>query len=151
MIKGAAELYRTYPGTRLEADGKYHINNTSWAETYRDGVRDGINDLASVRGIFPVAIKAAKLLKVDADLVPLWQDMLDKLAPYPTNSTPNAMGVLQIAGEPVYAIGIGDGNFPGSDARPADDDGQHLRSGEHGIEADQTRRMANGDEHAGRP
>ena len=28
MLKGAAELYRTYPLTKLEADGKYHINNT---------------------------------------------------------------------------------------------------------------------------
>ncbi|MCX5653187.1 MAG: hypothetical protein NTY65_00830 [Planctomycetota bacterium] len=118
MIKGAAELYRTYPGTKLEADGKYHINNTSWAETYLDGVRDCINDLASVRGIFPVAIKAAKLLNVDTDLVPLWQDMLDKIAPYPTNTTPQAMGVLQIAGEPVYAIGIGNDKRPGSDADP---------------------------------
>jgi hypothetical protein len=118
MLKGAAELYRTYPGTKLEADGKYHINNTSWAETYRDNVRDGINDLASVRGIFPVTIKAAKLLKVDADLVPLWHDMLGILAPYPTNATPKAMGVLQAAGEPVFAIGVGDGTSAGSDHDP---------------------------------
>ena len=118
MIKGAAELYRTYPETKLESDGKYHINNTSWAETYSDGVRDGINDLASVRGIFPVAIKAAKLLKVDAELVPLWQDVLDKLAPYPTNSTPNAVGVLQKGREPVFAIGIAGDSRVGSDHDP---------------------------------
>lgn len=118
MMKGAAELYRTHPLTRLEADGKYHLNNLGWAETYRDGVRDGINDLASVRGIFPVAIQAAKLLQVDAELVPLWQDMLDKLAPYPTSSTPGAMGVLQVAGEPVYAIGIGSSRSVGSDHDP---------------------------------
>ena len=118
MLKGTAELFRTYPGTQLEADGKYHINNTSWAETYLDGVRDGINDLASVKGIFPVAIKAAQLLNVDADLVALWQDMLTNLAPYPTNSTPNAMGVLQLASEPVFAIGIGTNTLIGSDADP---------------------------------
>lgn len=118
MLKGAAELYRTYPGTRLEADGKYHFNNTSWAETYLDGVRDGINDLASARGIFPVAIKAAKMLHVDEDLVSMWQDMLDRLAPYPTSADPGAMGVLQLAGEPVYAIGIGNDKRPGSDADP---------------------------------
>lgn len=41
---------------------------------------NGINDLASVRGIFTVAIQAAKLLNVDAELVPLWQEMLDKLS-----------------------------------------------------------------------
>lgn len=118
MIKGAAELYRTYPGTKLEADGRYHINNTSWAETYFDNVRDGINDLACIRGIFPVAIKAANLLEVDADLVPLWQDMLDNHAPYPTSADPNAMGVLQLAGEQVYAIGIGNDTRPGSNADP---------------------------------
>ncbi|MEI6607150.1 MAG: invasin domain 3-containing protein, partial [Verrucomicrobiota bacterium] len=114
MLKGAAELYRTFPGTQLEADGKYHINNTSWAETYLNGVRDGINDLASVKGIFPVAIQAAQLLNVDADLVPLWQDMLTNLAPYPTNATPNAMGVLQVGNEPVFAIGIGSNTLIGS-------------------------------------
>ncbi len=118
MLKGTAELFRTYPGTQLEADGKYHINNTSWAETYLNGVRDGVNDLASVKGIFPVAIKAAQLLNVDADLVLLWQDMLDNLAPYPTNSTPNAMGVLQVGSEPVFAIGIGSNTLIGSAQDP---------------------------------
>ena len=118
MVKGAAELYRTHPLTKLEADGFYHANNLGWAETYRNGVRDGINDLASIRGIFPVAIKAAKLLNTDADLVPLWQDMLDKLAPYPTDATPQAMGVLQRAGEPVFAIGVGGHSSPGSDHDP---------------------------------
>ncbi len=118
MLKGAAELYRTYPGTKLEADGRYHINNTSWAETYRDNVRDGINDLASIRAIFSVAIKAAELLKVDAEVANQWQQMLDKLAPYPTNATPQAMGVLQKAKEPVFAIGVGGGNSVGSDHDP---------------------------------
>ena len=118
MIKGAAELYRTHPLTKLEADGFYHTNNLGWAETYRNGVRDGINDLASIRGIFPVAIKAAGMLKVDAGLAKLWQDMLDKLAPYPTNATRQAMGVLQQAGEPVFAIGVGGHSSPGSDHDP---------------------------------
>ena len=118
MVRGAAELYRTHPLTRLEPDGKYHLNNLGWAETYRDGVRDGINDLASVRGIFPVAIQAAKLLQVDAGLVPQLQDMLDNLAPYPTSSTPHAMGVLQFGAEPVYAIGIGGSRSVGSDHDP---------------------------------
>jgi hypothetical protein len=106
MIKGAAELYRTHPLTKKEADGKYHTNNLGWAETFWGGIRDGINDLASIRGIFPVAIKAAKLLNADSQLVPLWQEMLDNLAPYPTNTTPEAVGALSKAGEPVYAIGI---------------------------------------------
>lgn len=106
MIRGAAELYRTHPLTQKEADGKYHTNNLGWAETFWGGIRDGINDLASIRGIFPVAIKAAKLLNVDSQLIPLWQEMMDNLAPYPTNTTPEAVGALSKAGEPVYAIGI---------------------------------------------
>ena len=106
MIRGAAELYRTHPLTKKEADGKYHTNNLGWAETFWGGIRDGINDLASIRGIFPVAIKAAQMLKADANLIPLWQEMLDNLAPYPTNTTPEAVGALSKAGEPVYAIGI---------------------------------------------
>ncbi|MBV5267137.1 MAG: hypothetical protein JZU67_01165, partial [Burkholderiaceae bacterium] len=106
MIRGAAELYRTHPLTKKEADGKYHTNNLGWAETFWGGIRDGINDLASIRGIFPVAIQAAKLLNVDSQLIPIWQEMLDNLAPYPTNTTPEAVGALSKAGEPVYAIGI---------------------------------------------
>lgn len=106
MIRGAAELYRTHPLTKKEADGKYHTNNLGWAETFWGGIRDGINDLVSIRGIFPVAIKAARMLKVDADLIPLWQEMVVNLAPYPTNTTPEAVGALSKAGEPVYAIGI---------------------------------------------
>jgi len=105
MLRGTAELYRTHPLTKKEADGKYHTNNLGWAETFWGGIRDGINDLASIRGIFPVAIKAAQMLKVDADLIPLWQEMLDNLAPYPTSSTLYAVGVLPKAGEKAYAIG----------------------------------------------
>ena len=105
MLKGTAELYRTHPLTKKEADGKYHTNNLGWAETFWGGLRDGINDLASIRGIFPVAIKAAKLLNVDSQLIPLWQEMLDNLAPYPDRSTVYAVGVLPKAGENVYAIG----------------------------------------------
>jgi hypothetical protein len=118
MLKGAAELYRTYPGTKLEDDGKFHINNTSWAETYRDNVRDGINDLVSIRGIFPVAIKTAKLLNVDAALAQQWQEMLDNLVPYPTNATRNAISAFPLADEPVFALGIGQDSRPGSDQDP---------------------------------
>src|SRR5690606_33994834 len=32
FIKGAAELYRTYDGFRLEEDGKYHFYNTNLHE-----------------------------------------------------------------------------------------------------------------------
>ncbi|MCX6229103.1 MAG: DUF5703 domain-containing protein [Bacteroidia bacterium] len=105
MLKGTAELYRTHPLTKKEADGKYHTNNLGWAETFWGGLRDGVNDLASIRGIFPVAIKAAKMLHVDSDLVPLWQEMLDNIAPYPNSSTLYAVGVLHKAGKDAYAIG----------------------------------------------
>ncbi|MEI6678239.1 MAG: hypothetical protein WCL21_06510, partial [Mariniphaga sp.] len=105
MLKGPAELYRTHPLTKKEADGKYHTNNLGWAETFWGGIRDGINDLASIRGIFPVAIKAAKMLNKDPELILLWQEMLDNLAPYPDRTTVYAVGVLPRAEENVYALG----------------------------------------------
>ena len=37
MLKGTAELYRTHPLTKKEADGKYHTNNLGWAETFWGG------------------------------------------------------------------------------------------------------------------
>ena len=115
-------------------------------------MRDGINDLASVRGIFPVAIKAAKLLKVDAELVPLWQEMLDKLAPYPTNATPQGHGRA--------ATGRGTGVSRSASATTiavgSDHDPRMMMVNVFDLvntesKLTKSRRMADGDEHAGRP
>ena len=43
-----------------------------------------------MRGIFPVAIKAARILGVDPDLCTSWTEVLDNLAPHPTNALPDS-------------------------------------------------------------
>ena len=91
-IKGVAEFYRTHGNFKKGADGKYHISNIGWAESVWGGMKDGVCDFATIRGVFPLAIKASEILGVDADLRPLWQDVLGNLAPYPTNEAPGEIG-----------------------------------------------------------
>ncbi|BBI35855.1 LamG domain-containing protein [Cohnella abietis] len=104
FIKGAAEFYRNYAGFKLDADGKYHFYNTSLHEHIWAG-KDVIDDLSLARGIFAVAIKASQLLNQDATLRPLWQDRLDKIAPYPLSSQTGAIGGLTSA-NPTWAQGL---------------------------------------------
>ncbi|MEV4511673.1 hypothetical protein AB0K00_22180 [Dactylosporangium sp. NPDC049525] len=99
FIKGAAEFYRTYPGFTLDADGKYHFHNTNLHEHIWAGT-DVIDDLSLARGIFAVAIRASQLTNQDAALRPLWQDRLDKIAPFPLSSQPGAIGGLTSTGPP---------------------------------------------------
>lgn len=58
FIRGAAELYRTYPGFRKEDDGKYHFNRTHLHEHIWAG-RDVIDDLSLARGIFSIVVEAS--------------------------------------------------------------------------------------------
>lgn len=107
MIKGAAEFYRTYPNLKKEADGKYHIYNTSLYEHFW-GSKDCIDDLALMRGVFAVAIKASELLGIDEELKAKWSDVNINLATYPTCNTPKALSALEHPdGLSTFAQGIG--------------------------------------------
>jgi len=90
FIRGAAELYRTYDGFRKEADGKYHIYNTNLHEHIWAG-KDVIDDLAMARGVFAAVVEASKLLGVDEDMRPLWEDCRDNIADYPLRTDPGAL------------------------------------------------------------
>ncbi|NBD28210.1 glycosyl hydrolase family 95 catalytic domain-containing protein [Paenibacillus glycinis] len=90
FIKGAAELYDTYPGFKKDADGKYHIYNTNLHEHIWAG-KDVIDDLSMARGVFAAAIKSSELLGVDADMRSQWQEILDNLADYPLRTDPGAL------------------------------------------------------------
>jgi hypothetical protein len=88
MLRGIAEFYRTYPGIRKEGDGKYHIylvndNESVW------GGHNTAEEISSMRGIFPVVIKASEILAVDEQLRPLWQEFADHLSALPLNSDLN--------------------------------------------------------------
>jgi hypothetical protein len=88
ILRGGMEFYRGLAGEK-GADGKYHIYPTNARERFW-GVRDSITDLAVLRGAGPIAIRAAELLGVDADLRAKWKEFLDHLAPYPMGSEPEA-------------------------------------------------------------
>ena len=80
VIHDCAEFYVNYG--KLGKDGLYHISpSISWEE-YPIGT-DPHADCAAWRAIFPIAIEAAKNLKIDKELIPIWEDRLEKAPPYP--------------------------------------------------------------------
>ncbi|HEX5554185.1 MAG TPA: DUF5703 domain-containing protein [Chitinophagaceae bacterium] len=85
MIKGIAEFYRNFPNVKKERDGKYHIYHINDNESVWGG-QNTVEEISSMRGIFPVAIKASEILKVDAAMRPVWQEFLDHLSSLPVSS-----------------------------------------------------------------
>ena len=78
---------------KKDADGKYHLYGTILHEHIWWG-KDIIEDLAAIRGIFPVAIALSKKYGVDAGERAEWEDVLKNLAPYPMSDEPGAVGSL---------------------------------------------------------
>ena len=85
VIRGIAEFYRTFPNVKKEADGKYHIHYVNDNEPVWGG-HNTVHEIASMMGIFPVAIKASEILGVDAELRPVWREFLANLSPLPLSS-----------------------------------------------------------------
>jgi hypothetical protein len=75
---------------KKDGDGKYHLYGTELHEHIWWG-KDIIEDLAGMRGVFPLAIALSKKYRVDTDERAEWQDMLDNLAPYPRDGMPDAL------------------------------------------------------------
>ncbi|WP_425551168.1 glycosyl hydrolase family 95 catalytic domain-containing protein [Actinoallomurus vinaceus] len=69
-----------------DGSGKYTMASSNSHETYWD-VPGAITDLAAVKSLFPVTIQASQTLGLDADLRTQWQNILDNLAPYPTDGS----------------------------------------------------------------
>ncbi|MBU6410614.1 MAG: glycoside hydrolase, partial [Verrucomicrobia bacterium] len=105
MLKGIAEFYRNYPGTKMGADGKWHIHNVNNSEGIWGGT-DSQEDISAMRGIFPAAIRASRILNVDPGLRAKWESFLANLAPLPTN----AKGQWVVARPPTVH---GNPNMPG--------------------------------------
>lgn len=85
MLKGVAEFYRNFPNLRKGSDGKYHIDHVNDNESVWGG-HNTVEEIASMMGVFPVAIKAAEILNVDGDLRKLWKEVSDNLSPLPLRS-----------------------------------------------------------------
>lgn len=92
MLKGAAEFYRNFPNLKLE-NGEYHIYRTNLHEHIL-GAKDVIDDLAFIKGVMQATIKASEILNVDSSLRPLWQDIVDNLAPYPVSGQADSIGSI---------------------------------------------------------
>jgi hypothetical protein len=84
MVKGAAEFYRNYPNVKKGPDGKYHIYYVNNNESWRGYRQDTMDEIAAMRGILPVAIRASEILGADENLRDAWRELLDNLVPLPT-------------------------------------------------------------------
>ena len=87
LLRGAVEFYRAL--ARRGEDGLWHLHGTNAHEDFW-GVTDSIMDLAAIRGVVPLAIRAAEILGADAELCGQWRAFLAELAPYPMGADPRA-------------------------------------------------------------
>ncbi|MBG0858263.1 MAG: glycoside hydrolase [Bacteroidales bacterium] len=85
LIRGVAEFYRNFPNIRKEADGKYHIYHINDNESVRGG-HNTAEEISSMMGIFPAAIRASEILNVDAEMRILWKELLQNLSRLPLNT-----------------------------------------------------------------
>jgi hypothetical protein len=82
MIKGMAEFYRHFPNLMKGEDGLYHIHHVNSGES-EWGSSDTAYEIGAMHLIFPLAVRAAEILGVDADLRSSWQEIKDRLPPPP--------------------------------------------------------------------
>ena len=82
MLKGVAEFYRNYPNLKRGADGYYHIHDVNNHEPVW-GVTDAQEEVCAMRGMVPLAIRAAEILDADADLCATWRAFNEKLPSLP--------------------------------------------------------------------
>ncbi len=85
IIKGVAEFYRNFPNVNKELDGKYHIHYVNDNESVRGG-HNTVEEISAMMGILPATIRASEILNIDADLRPLWKELLENLSPLPLNT-----------------------------------------------------------------
>ncbi len=103
LLRGTVEFYRHL--VKKESDGRYHLTGTNVHEDFW-GVGDSIMDLAAIRGTVPLALRAAEILDVDADLRGLWTELLANLAPYPMGNAPRAEALTGgVLADDVWAAG----------------------------------------------
>jgi len=103
LLRGTAEFCRHL--VHQGEDGRYHLRGTNAHEDFW-GVGDSIMDLAAIRGTVPLAVRAAEILDVDADLRDEWRDFLTHLAPYPMGSEPESKALTGgVLADDVWAAG----------------------------------------------
>ncbi len=89
IMKGVVEFYRNFPNLKKGPDGKYHLHHVNSNESVWGG-RDPDEEIAAMRGLLPATIRASEILAVDAQMRPVWQELLQNLAPLATSRHPEA-------------------------------------------------------------
>jgi len=103
LLRGTVEFYRHL--VKKGDDGRYHIHGTNVHEDFW-GVKDSIMDLAAIRGTAPLAIRAAEMLEVDAELRSKWKELLHNLAPYPMGNEEESKALTgSVLSDDVWAAG----------------------------------------------
>jgi len=123
MIKGITEFFRNFPNFKRDNEGIYHIYLINDQESLQ-GATDTMSVMIVLHLIFPAAIKAARVLGVDNDLIKIWQEVFDNLAPLPISTNPRAMQRSKPGEKPYFVNAL----YPsyviskGISSRPADGD-----------------------------
>jgi len=79
IIRGVVEFYRNFPNMRKGEDGRYHLHGLTGGESLSGAVVDHPFDVAALRTLTPIALRAAQALDVDADLLPIWREFNEHL------------------------------------------------------------------------
>jgi hypothetical protein len=85
FIRGAAEFYRSFPNVQKDAGGVYHINHTNSGESAWNS-RDAPYEVSCMHMIFPLAVRASEVLRVDDDLRPKWREVEAHLVAAPARA-----------------------------------------------------------------
>ncbi len=85
IIRGVAEFFMNFPLTRKAEDGKYHIYQTCTGEAYF-GCTDGMENVAGMRAMVPILLKAARILDIDREKWQQWEQFASDMAPLPTTA-----------------------------------------------------------------
>lgn len=85
IIKGVAEFFMNFPLTRKGEDGKYHIYQTCTGEAYF-GCTDGMENVAGMRAMVAILLRAARILNIDNDKWERWEVFAADMAPLPTTA-----------------------------------------------------------------
>ncbi len=101
LMKEVATFYVNY--LEKNAQGKHDMYPSNAHESFWS-VKNPTTDLAGLRYLFPCLLEASRILGVDADLRPVWQERLDNLAPYPKDAQGEAVLYYEMPPDekPVY-------------------------------------------------
>jgi hypothetical protein len=118
LLRDTSEFYRSMAVKK--GDGRYHLEFSNVHESCT-GVANSLTDMGAIRGVIPLAIRAAETLGVDPGLRLQWRRFLDQLAPMPMGRDPESqtLGGAVLADD-VWALGHS-GPKSGGDGRGDED------------------------------